>query len=64
MADIIRLLTTKAVAVPKISSTVRDLYGQATAAYVFPASFLDCLTLEDEIDRLSKISFRLLLHTT
>jgi len=30
MTEIIRLPTTKAVAVPKISSTVRDLYGQAT----------------------------------
>jgi hypothetical protein len=29
MTDTIRLITTKAVAVPKISSTVRDLYGQA-----------------------------------
>jgi len=29
MTEIIRLLTTKVVAVPKISSTVRDLHGQA-----------------------------------
>jgi uncharacterized protein with ACT and thioredoxin-like domain len=29
MTEIIRLQTTKAVAVPKISSTVHDLYGQA-----------------------------------
>ena len=34
MTEIIRLLTTKTVAVPKISSTVRDLYGQATLSNI------------------------------
>ena len=34
MTEIIRLPTTMAVAVPKISSTVRDLYGQATLSNI------------------------------
>lgn len=34
MTEIIRLLTTKVVAVPKTSSTVRDLYGQATPSNI------------------------------
>jgi hypothetical protein len=34
MTEIIRLLTTKTVAVPKISSTVRYLYGQATLSNI------------------------------
>jgi hypothetical protein len=56
--EIIRLLTTTAAAVSKISSTMRDVYGETHLLHVqmrtYLFFFLDCLTLESETDRLSR----------